>query len=153
MNMKVLLAVVVFTIYFGCSSVSGKRVSVYVNNMVAPDTMLDIHCKSKNDDLGLHKIAYRQNQTWSFKINFWGTTLFWCGMGWHDKDPRGFNPGGYIHGSFEIYNYKRDSKKCDGICVWNVQNYGIYFVNKDTKKNEFMFSWQPASTNAKETDL
>ncbi|PIA62065.1 hypothetical protein AQUCO_00200208v1 [Aquilegia coerulea] len=120
--------------YFGCCSVSGEhhgiylgRVHVYVKNLIAPNKILNLHCKSKDNDLGLHKLAYRQNQTWSFKVNFMGSTLFWCGMVWQD------DRGHWVQGSFIIYKYTRDYGKCDGICVWDVQKNGLYFLNPETK--------------------
>ncbi|PIA62067.1 hypothetical protein AQUCO_00200210v1 [Aquilegia coerulea] len=133
----------VFAMCLGCWSVSAEhhgiylgRVRVYVNNLIAPNKMMDIHCKSKDDDLQLQTLAYGQNQTWSFKVNFWGTTLFWCGMGWKD------DTGRYLQGSFKIYEYMRDYSKCDGICVWNAQKDGLYFLNPETRDPpELMFTW------------
>ncbi|KAE8650839.1 hypothetical protein Csa_023860, partial [Cucumis sativus] len=39
---------------------------------------LSIHCKSKDDDLGLHYLDIGKQFTWSFRENLWSSTLFWC---------------------------------------------------------------------------
>ena len=50
---------------------------VTILNFMTAST-LTVHCKSKNDDLGEHVLRTRENYNWSFKENFWRSTLFWC---------------------------------------------------------------------------
>ncbi|KAG5560487.1 hypothetical protein RHGRI_003714 [Rhododendron griersonianum] len=56
-----------------------KRVTVHVINGVpgVPDT-LQVHCQSKDDDLGTHGLKNGQEINWTFKPNLFDTTLFFC---------------------------------------------------------------------------
>ncbi|KAF5199818.1 hypothetical protein FRX31_010599 [Thalictrum thalictroides] len=65
-----------------CSLVCGRthpfdRVQVQVHNFLAPNHKLNIHCKSKDNDLGFHPLAYHQYFSWHFNVNFGRSTLFW----------------------------------------------------------------------------
>ncbi|XP_039026521.1 S-protein homolog 20-like [Hibiscus syriacus] len=70
-------------------------------------TDLTIHCKSKNDDLGVHVLPYRNYFEFKFRPHFWGVTLFYCRMEWD----------GTTHW-FDIYVQNRDSRLCNR-CLWN----------------------------------
>ena len=59
--------------------VSG-RTHVHLKNIVGSDVI--VHCKSKNDDLGLHTISNEQEYEWSFRPNVFQTTLFYCYVSW-----------------------------------------------------------------------
>lgn len=41
---------------------------------------MSVHCKSKDDDLGIQNLPQGANTTWSFRTNFVHSTLFWCYM-------------------------------------------------------------------------
>ncbi|KAE9608483.1 hypothetical protein Lalb_Chr08g0236161 [Lupinus albus] len=76
------------------------RIHVYIKNGVAKGTNLTLHCKSKDDDLGVHYLNYQEEYTFSFHYNVFalqGYTLFFCGFTWN-----------HILHWFEIYNWKRD---------------------------------------------
>lgn len=45
-------------------------------------TSFTIHCKSKDDDLGTHKVGPKGNYRFEFRANFGGTTLFFCEVSW-----------------------------------------------------------------------
>ncbi|XP_026377177.1 S-protein homolog 29-like [Papaver somniferum] len=67
-----------------------------VRNDISDKTVLTIHCKSKDDDLGEHKLAYGQSFNWTFHQNFMRSTMFWCFMWWTDST------GKTIQGSYEV---------------------------------------------------
>ncbi|KAJ4969052.1 hypothetical protein NE237_015753 [Protea cynaroides] len=71
--------------------VQGKY-HVHVINDLGPNQILNLHCKSKDDDLGFHTLGYGQEFSWKFNMNIIYTTLFWCNMDW-----------GIKHGSFQIF--------------------------------------------------
>lgn len=89
---------------------------------------LTVHCKSKDDDLGAHVLRHDQYFEWSFYVNFWGTTLFFCGLNWHDASK-----------SFDAYKLRRDKKRCNH-CLWEVRNDGVYGFT-DSGKNDIKIGW------------
>ena len=58
-------------------SLRGTLWEVTILNKMNGLAML-VHCKSKDDDLGEHQIGPGGNFNWSFRENFWQTTLYWC---------------------------------------------------------------------------
>ncbi|KAE8695438.1 hypothetical protein F3Y22_tig00110711pilonHSYRG00010 [Hibiscus syriacus] len=81
---------------------------------------LTIHCKSKDDDLGVHVISYKESYDFQFEPNFFGRTLFFCRMTWNGKSHW-----------FDVFREDRD--KYWGLdhgcfqtdkCVWNVRRNG-----------------------------
>ncbi|GAV63238.1 LOW QUALITY PROTEIN: Self-incomp_S1 domain-containing protein, partial [Cephalotus follicularis] len=88
-------------------------VRVQITNQMASN--VTIHCKSKNDDLGIHVISSGQSYGWGFKVNFWQTTLFFCGF----TTEKG-------RGVYDIYKARRDNLRClDGnTCFWDVEDDG-----------------------------
>ncbi|CAF2261920.1 unnamed protein product [Brassica rapa subsp. trilocularis] len=53
------------------------------NNIGGP--VLTVHCKSKDDDLGVHMVASKTDYHFSFQPNIWKTTLFFCSFQWNDQ--------------------------------------------------------------------
>lgn len=51
---------------------------VQITNKLKGDLMLIVHCKSKNDDFGVHVIFPSENYRFSFGHNFFAKTLFYC---------------------------------------------------------------------------
>ncbi|KAL7207368.1 hypothetical protein ACSBR1_029344 [Camellia fascicularis] len=102
------------------------RFEVHVISEV-PDTPspLKIHCKSSDNDLGLQLVKNGQDFHWSFKENFFGTTLYTCGFGWNAQIQ-----------SFDVYSSSFE-KHCQRqeepwLCVWAVRTDGFYLGNEST---------------------
>ncbi|KAI3986366.1 hypothetical protein MKX01_002211 [Papaver californicum] len=93
------------------------HILVNVSNHIKPN--LTIHCKSKDDDLGEHTLAYAEYFSWKFKVNIIFTTLFWCNMWWIDSN------GKQVHGGYDIYRYTRDWWKCYNYCEYPVRDIGL----------------------------
>ena len=55
---------------------------VSIINNVSSVLPLTTHCKSKNDDLGVHILNYNDSFGFGFAPNIWMTTLFFCSFGW-----------------------------------------------------------------------
>ncbi|KAK4774931.1 hypothetical protein SAY86_009866 [Trapa natans] len=51
------------------------EVHVEVRNNLPPGNKFTIHCKSKNDDLGVNTMAPNQVYAFHFHISIWGNTL------------------------------------------------------------------------------
>ncbi|GAV74889.1 Self-incomp_S1 domain-containing protein, partial [Cephalotus follicularis] len=73
-----------------------------------------IHCKSKDDDVGSHVIPVGKSYDLSFRVNFTGTTLFFCSI---------TSPEGSI--DFDLYNAKRDMLRCPTQCNWTAAKAGL----------------------------
>ncbi|GAV58694.1 Self-incomp_S1 domain-containing protein, partial [Cephalotus follicularis] len=91
-----------------------STVYVRVSNSLDDGAEFTIHCKSKNDDVGTHVIPAGQSYTLSFHPNFWGTTLFFCGI---------TSPEGSVE--FVLYDFIRDFMRCENECDWTVSNMGV----------------------------
>jgi hypothetical protein len=88
---------------------------VTIVNYLDGNLDLTIHCKSRDNDLGVHVLRRGDSFSWAFKDNIINTTLFYCSFQW----------SGETHW-FDIYKSKRDSDTCpDGYtCKWLIQQTG-----------------------------
>lgn len=86
---RILLLVVV--LLYACGLSQGvaplEQVTVEMTNAITPNTALTVHCKSKDDDLGPHVLQNGQMYSFSFKVNWFLTTRFFCNFQW--KSPQG----------------------------------------------------------------
>ncbi|OVA02112.1 Plant self-incompatibility S1 [Macleaya cordata] len=87
--MQLAVMVILITLLCECSSVSslfyGRKTRVWVNNNLYPGTDMTVHCRSKDDNLGVHKVAYDTSYSWSFHDDFFDRTLFVCDIWWWDS--------------------------------------------------------------------
>ncbi|XP_027343139.1 S-protein homolog 5-like [Abrus precatorius] len=111
-----IIAAYTLTVPVHGQNVFAQKNTVRVQNDLGSGIVLYLHCKSKDDDLGLHVLPYRNYQEWSFRDNFGGTTLFWCSMQWN-----------YEQHSFEIYSTARDNLSCSSKCWRSIRPDGAYF--------------------------
>ncbi|KAF8402044.1 hypothetical protein HHK36_012996 [Tetracentron sinense] len=111
------------------STVLGKY-HVYVINALDKSSILTIHCRSKDDDLGRHRLTYGSNFTWSFKANLWRTTLFYCNFQMGD-----------LKGHYNVFMVRRDSGKCNRFCLRAVKWDGLYFYDWKAKKYQLEYIW------------
>ncbi|XP_042491178.1 S-protein homolog 5-like [Macadamia integrifolia] len=93
---------------------------VRIINELGEGYVLTIHCKSKDDDLGVHDLSYQKYFEWGFHDNLWGTTLYFCRIQWRNADVY-----------FDIYDEKRDRFGC---CEhwWAAKMDALYSVNPKT---------------------
>ncbi|KAJ4833368.1 hypothetical protein Tsubulata_040576 [Turnera subulata] len=83
---------------------AGDEVEVEILNIITPEGKdVVIHCKSKDDDLGIKNLGPHQTFSFRFSPNVWGTTLFYCKFTWL---------GG--SGWFNVYDQGRDQFRCSG---------------------------------------
>ncbi|KAI3859458.1 hypothetical protein MKX03_010494 [Papaver bracteatum] len=106
--------VVVLTILFRFSLLTegfgrhSTKTDIIVLNNLSPNIMLNFHCKSVDDDLGERSLAFDTTWDWSFYVNFFDTTLYWCNLWWVDD------------------NAKRDMKRCHHYCRYEIRSDGVY---------------------------
>ncbi|GAB2275211.1 hypothetical protein Dimus_009973 [Dionaea muscipula] len=94
-----------------------SKVTVELVNQLGPNIDLNIHCKSKDDDLHAQKVPYQQMYWFSFHPNILGTTLFFCGFQWQNQ----------AH-SFDVYVEAEDNCNEKNICLWYVRPTGPCLV-------------------------
>ncbi|KAI3989558.1 hypothetical protein MKX01_035641 [Papaver californicum] len=133
-----LISVVIFAVLVSeCSSQIAvfKPIHASIKNDISGGVELNIHCKSKDTDFGDHKLAYGAEFAWKFKMNFIGTTLYWCKMWWTDVD------GKYVEGTCDMYKAGRDWDRCENQCHFSVRKDGVYGYFKKKHADELVYPW------------
>ncbi|XP_012567428.1 S-protein homolog 29-like [Cicer arietinum] len=80
---------------------------VIITNKLLGHSDLVVHCKSRDDDLGVHVLRYGESTDWKFGLKIFGGTLFYCSFQWN---------GGNLHW-IDIYKQRRDIHTCR-TCNW-----------------------------------
>ncbi|KAK9290466.1 hypothetical protein L1049_008636 [Liquidambar formosana] len=93
------------------------KVHVRIMNRLGCGRAMNIHCQSRNDDLGYLVVPDGSETEWRFSVNFWGTTLFYCDVQWNNSN--------WHH--FDAYSYKHDSARCRTECSWMISKDGLLF--------------------------
>ncbi|OMO53469.1 Plant self-incompatibility S1 [Corchorus olitorius] len=108
---------------------------IHIFNNMSQGEVLTTHCKSKDDDLGIRKIFPRNEWNWTFKENFFQTTLFWCYLA---KDK-------VHHAAFEVFSENEElQNSCDyKHCRWEAREDGFYLFNIPKNQAELRYKWQP----------
>ncbi|KAL6966725.1 hypothetical protein U1Q18_032516 [Sarracenia purpurea var. burkii] len=97
-------------------------VRVHIINRLGDGKRMDVHCRSKDDNLGCQTVEDNCEMAWSFSVNFWGTTLFYCDIQWEDSVWRHFN----------AYDASRDYRRCRSECRWMISKEGwLYGYNQE----------------------
>ncbi|WCJ23886.1 Plant self-incompatibility protein S1 family [Euphorbia peplus] len=118
------------------------RYHVHIINNLEGNEVLRVSCKSKQDYLGLHKLKANKQFSFSFKENFWRTTLYWCNFNWTDKN------GNHHHTNKKIW---WDEMNEGGIplisrsgknCIWSARHDGLYLL--DNRENQYgkVYLWE-----------
>ncbi|KAI4378983.1 hypothetical protein MLD38_016394 [Melastoma candidum] len=102
-----------------------------VRNSLGNNKKMTLHCRSKDDDLGTREMSPGETYSWSFRPNFWHTTLFYCTVS-----------QGSIQGyTFNAYDHQRDYKRCEDKCFWDIFDDGIYFRFEETGEVDLYYDW------------
>ncbi|ONI27005.1 hypothetical protein PRUPE_1G062300 [Prunus persica] len=117
--MNPLLLLFMFLLTANCEA-AWRSTHVQITNNLDPNTTdLTIHCKSADDDLGVHVLHHQEFYRWDFKINLFGGTQFWCSFQW-------LNQFHWLDVFIEETFNCRD-------CKWIISNDGPSLYNKITK--------------------
>lgn len=119
--------------------INAPRTTVRIDNRVDDHQDVYVHCKSKDNDLGFHVIPRSGSYQWSFKVNFWETTQFYCYL--KSQFPGG--GGRVVRGGFDLYVAKRDRKRCPKLCVWRVLSDGVHGYREESglATSDLFFPW------------
>lgn len=88
------------------------KVHVIISNGL--DHNLTLHCKSSDDDIGIHHLSPAMNWDFKFRKNIFSSTLFFCSFKWSNQ----------FH-YFDVYDSQRDEKHCIRECPWTVGSTGL----------------------------
>ncbi|GLT62133.1 hypothetical protein SLA2020_347920 [Shorea laevis] len=111
-----------------------------VNGLSDGNYTLSFHCKSKDNDLGMRRLAAGSEFSWGFRQNLFASTLYWCHMR-KDIDK--------AHAKFAVFWPERKhawlSHRCIlAYCKWIAHDDGIYLYNVADGFAEFIHNWEPA---------
>ncbi|KAL3726808.1 hypothetical protein ACJRO7_031672 [Eucalyptus globulus] len=107
------------------------KTTVNITNDLPGGVALTIHCKSKDDDLGVQVIA--PNLSWSFEFRpnaVFRNTLYFCSFAW---------PNQFHH--FDIYDEDRDLDSCGKLCMWSVAPDGPCPWDDYYKRYDDCYPW------------
>ncbi|KAL3745969.1 hypothetical protein ACJRO7_014983 [Eucalyptus globulus] len=121
-----LLIVIVLVIPKG--NVSATKKVVRVQNDLGEVTLM-VHCRSKDDDVGVHYLSNGNYTTWPFGDSLI-RTIFWCTIKWNGEKE-----------DFTVYDSLRDRVRCWLKCWWSVRPDGAYSFNEKTQKYEKLYAW------------
>lgn len=105
------------------------KVTVIIQNDIDPHPIpldLTVHCKSKNDDLGFHTLAFGGIYSFRFRplvFPRWAFTLFFCSFTWKGSP--------YLH-YLDIYDEEMDTCKT---CGWKINKNGGCKLYKGSVKD------------------
>ncbi|CAB4278131.1 unnamed protein product [Prunus armeniaca] len=102
-----------------------------VNNL--NNQQLQYQCKSKDDDFGLRSLPPNGEYEWGFRVNLWGSTLYFCNFWYLDN-----------HAVFDVFRDTIDFLyECGGAhCIWKAKEDGIYLFHIQTKEDKKMHDWE-----------
>uniref|UniRef100_A0A7N0TNI3 S-protein homolog n=1 Tax=Kalanchoe fedtschenkoi TaxID=63787 RepID=A0A7N0TNI3_KALFE len=106
---------------------------VEIINGIGPE--IEVHCKSKDDDLGVHHMAYGQGYYFGFRASIWGTTLFYCSARWNGRTEY-----------FDAFDEKKDmipSMDNGCLCSWLLKPDGPRFQKPKTTGHDDCRGWKP----------
>lgn len=132
----ILLLVISICLSNGLTQVSDAFFEKYFVNIINGfnDATIGAHCRSKNDDLGNKFIPVGGEFEWSFRNNFFGTTLFFCHIWWKE---------GHITYRAYWHDDKFERTLCgDGHCRWKADPQGISSYNVDGGFYQLQFKWE-----------
>ncbi|ESQ51768.1 hypothetical protein EUTSA_v10017886mg [Eutrema salsugineum] len=122
----------------GLLPLAGKH--VVIRNKVKNREVLNVHCKSSEDDFGVIHIPYNGEWGFRFHVNLWETTKFHCHFTWH---------GGGSH-YFYIFKVSRDDSAFGQVpvckeCIWEVRGGDknpICRVPREKDYEPYCFKWE-----------
>ncbi|XAR62731.1 hypothetical protein NMG60_11017591 [Bertholletia excelsa] len=92
----------------------------FINRIPAP---LQVHCKSKDSDIGTHIQKNGQDLPWHFRRNLFDRTLFFCTCQWGARNKR------FAVWDKRLEHYCKDAVGTDYTCFWEARTDGFYISN------------------------
>ncbi|KAI3927127.1 hypothetical protein MKX01_029895 [Papaver californicum] len=110
------------------------------NDIQGYEVSLDMHCMSKDDDLGQRSLRVGEEWHWNFLPSLIKNTVYWCDFRWYDNiDYRWYD------GTFEMYKGNgwraKFSPFCRDDCSWSIRRDGAYLFRRDRNEWERRGTW------------
>ncbi|XP_010543570.1 PREDICTED: uncharacterized protein LOC104816435 [Tarenaya hassleriana] len=106
--------------------------TVVVKNLLSINKNLKVHCRSKDNDLGVRILTSLHNSyEFHFADNIIGTTLFWCNV-WQGRNYE-------HHQVFEAYKAKWYNRY-NQLYKWEARDDGVYFGHNE-QVPVFKYAW------------
>ncbi|KAL9668698.1 hypothetical protein QQ045_006236 [Rhodiola kirilowii] len=108
--------------------------TVYIKHSMGKGIIVDVHCKSKDDDLGVRHLPEGQYFRFGFGPHVVKNTLFWCDVSWNGRK--------------QVFNAYKDPESywdCHGVgceCPWNLTPNGPCFFNVKTQQFDKCGPWR-----------
>lgn len=102
-----ILVSAIMMISCGATLLYPHKVHVDMRNDLPGGLNLSVHCKSKNDDLGVKEVGPGQVWGFKFRTNIWGTTQFTCEMEWP--------------GTTHFFDIFIDARDFCNVCFWGIR--------------------------------
>ncbi|BFG14342.1 hypothetical protein CerSpe_006160 [Prunus speciosa] len=118
--------IIIISLIFTLITMCEGNLCGIINGLVPKSDVL-VHCKSKEDDLGVHLLHYNTTYEFEFKPNIWGTTRFYCSFTWPSRIEW-----------FDIYKHQRDEL---AYCLWMVKPDGPCRYNREHKSFADCYKW------------
>ncbi|WOG83199.1 hypothetical protein DCAR_0102373 [Daucus carota subsp. sativus] len=118
------------------SSTCFSKLHVEITNALSQDVPpLQLHCRSKDDDMGYHNLSVNELYAWKFNMNFWGTTLFYCDFWWGEK-----------HAAFKVFDIDIQLEVADGLdhFAYEARTDGFFFYGQEPLTKSYY--WQLVKT-------
>lgn len=135
LRILLILVVLLYSSGYSLQSTPFEKVKVQITNDMDPSTELDLHCKSKDDDLGIHTLQKGQSYSFKFRVNLFQRTLFFCNFRWKLK-------GGVLNNWLNIYEATGPKGECSD-CNWKVYTDSACLNTTVTKSAVQCFPYYP----------
>ncbi|XP_024984191.1 S-protein homolog 5-like [Cynara cardunculus var. scolymus] len=135
---------IIISVAESCTFTQGYSVIVINDNI---NEKVQVHCKSKDNDIGLKSIGLKESVAWSFcdNINF-PSTLFYCNFQLGKK-----------HQVFDVYNRdvgrscKKGPKGDRRLCRWYIRHDGFYMIGMEGSQDVKKYDWKVGQARSNST--
>ncbi|XP_021760554.1 S-protein homolog 5-like [Chenopodium quinoa] len=108
--------------------ITRPHTTVTITNLLNEN--LNLHCQSKDDDLGKQVLSNGQEFHINFKPSILGNTVFFCNFAWSGASK-----------TIDVYEYDRDHSRCCGDVPWKVEQKGLTSVSTYSGGSDEFFPW------------
>ncbi|OIT07526.1 hypothetical protein A4A49_63175, partial [Nicotiana attenuata] len=122
-NIFLLLLIIPLDLSIAKKCIFSTKYEIHViNKLPSGSPQLQIHCASKDDDLGYNNVAIDEDFNWSFCETWFDRTLFFCHFWWGSQN-KAFN---VFDNAYYCVKYDGANINVLNYCKWEVRPDGFY---------------------------